>query len=159
MEDRVRVKDLLSGMTPAEETAQMIYVCREKATKLVDAPGNFDFKKAKRAFKEGWEIGRVRRPSEAGSNPETPTDVRNARQMAELTNAIQKFSPEHSRLRIPVIFHEECADGSRRQSWNKFFAANWAGAKFNLEPGGFEIMVGSFSRDTDLQKQIPTVTK
>jgi beta-glucosidase len=31
--------------------------------------------------------------------------------MAELTNAIQKFFLEHSRLGIPGIFHEECLRG------------------------------------------------
>ena len=36
---------------------------------------------------------------------------KNARGMAELTNAIQKFFLENSRLGIPVIFHEECLHG------------------------------------------------
>jgi len=120
MKDLVRAKDLLSRMTPEVEAAQMMCVWRKKATKLVDAQGNFDFKKAKAAFKEGWGIGRVGRPSEAGSNPKTPTDGRNARQMAELTNAIRKFSPEHSRLHIPVSFHEECPDGHAANDGTSF---------------------------------------
>src|SRR5476649_2005920 len=108
---QVRVKDLLSRMTLEEKAAQMMCVRQEKATKLVDAQGNFDFKKAKAAFKDGRGIGQVGRPSDAGANPATPADGKNARGMAELTNAIQKFFIEHSRLGIPVIFHEECLHG------------------------------------------------
>ena len=37
--------------------------------------------------------------------------IEDARGMAELTNAIQKFFVENSRLKIPVIFHEECLHG------------------------------------------------
>ena len=43
--------------------------------------------------------------------PATPADGKDARGMAELTNAIQKFFIENSRLGIPVIFHEECLHG------------------------------------------------
>ena len=102
---QIRVKDLLLRMTLEEKAAQMMCVWQEKATKLVDAQGNFDFKKAKAAFKDGRGIGQVGRPSDAGSNPATPADGKNARGMAELTNAIQKFFIENSRLGIPVIFH------------------------------------------------------
>ena len=47
---------------------------------------------------------RLGRPSDAGKG-------KNAREMAELTNAIQKFFIENSRLGIPVMFHEECLHG------------------------------------------------
>ena len=40
--------------------------------------------------------------------------------------------------------------------WDAFFDVKM---KYTVEPGDFEIMVGSSSRDTDLQKQILTVTK
>jgi beta-glucosidase len=106
-----RVRDLLARMTLEEKAAQMMCVWQEKSTKLVDADGNFDFKKAKAAFKNGHGIGQVGRPSDAGSKP---TDVgigKSPRETAELTNAIQKFFMEHSRLGIPVIFHEECLHG------------------------------------------------
>jgi beta-glucosidase len=49
-----RVKDLISRMTFQEE-----------ARKLVDADGNFDFQKAKAAFKRGRAIGQAGRPSDA----------------------------------------------------------------------------------------------
>ncbi len=55
-------------------------------------------------FGHGHGLGQVGRPSDAGGG-------KNARQMAELTNAIQKFFVEESRLGIPVIFHEECLHG------------------------------------------------
>ena len=99
-----RVKDLLSRMTLEDKAAQMVCVWREKADKLVDAQGNFDFQKAKAAFKKGHAPGQVGRPSDAGPG-------KNARGMAELTNAIQKFFIENSRLGIPVVFHEECLHG------------------------------------------------
>ena len=99
-----RVKDLLSHMTLEEKAAQMICVWQEKARKLVDADGNFDVQKAQAAFKDGHGIGQVGRPSDAGKG-------KDARGMAELTNAIQKFFVQNSRLGIPVIFHEECLHG------------------------------------------------
>lgn len=99
-----RVKDLLSRMTLEDKAAQMVCVWREKADKLVDAVGNFDLQKAKVAFKKGHAPGQVGRPSDAGPG-------KNARGMAELTNAIQKFFIENSRLGIPVVFHEECLHG------------------------------------------------
>lgn len=99
-----RVKDLLSRMTLEEKAAQMMCVWQQKADTLLDADGNFDLKKAKTAFKQKRGIGQVGRPSDAGKG-------KNAREMAELTNAIQKFFLENSRLGIPVVFHEECLHG------------------------------------------------
>ena len=106
-----RVKDLLPRMTLAEKAAQMMCVWQEKSTKLVDAGGNFDLAKAKAAFKAGHGIGQVGRPSDAGSKPTDAGIGKSPRATAELTNAIQKFFIEHSRLGIPVIFHEECLHG------------------------------------------------
>src|SRR5260370_39372912 len=96
-----RVKDLLSRMTLAEKVAQMMCIWQEKAQTLVNADGHFDLKKAKAAFRKGHGMGQVGRPSDAGAGLD-------ARGQAELTNAIQRFFLEHSRLGIPVIFHEEC---------------------------------------------------
>src|ERR1017187_660668 len=106
-----RVKDLLARMTLEEKAAQMMCVWQEKSTQLVDADGNFDFKKAKAAFKKGPGIGQVGRPSDAGSKPTDAGIGKSPRATAELTNAIQKFFIEHSRLGIPVLFHEECLHG------------------------------------------------
>jgi beta-glucosidase len=99
-----RVKDLLARMTLDEKAAQMLCVWQTKAKTLVDESGNFDLKKAKVAFRKGHGLGQVGRPSDAGGG-------KDARGMAELTNAIQKFFLENSRLGIPVVFHEECLHG------------------------------------------------
>ena len=101
---QTRLKDLLSKMTLEEKAAQMVCVWNKKAETLVDGDGYFDLQKAKKAFKEGHGLGQVGRPNDAGGG-------KNAREMAELTNAIQKFFIENSRLGIPVIFHEECLHG------------------------------------------------
>jgi beta-glucosidase len=99
-----RVQDLLSRMTLEEKAAQMQCVWMSKAETLVDADGNFDSAKAKAAFRAGNGLGQVGRPSDAGKG-------KDARAMAELTNDIQRFFREESRLGIPVIFHEECLHG------------------------------------------------
>jgi beta-glucosidase len=99
-----RTKDLLSRMTLEEKAAQMVGVWNQKADTLVDEKGNFDIEKARASFKEGHGLGQVGRPNDAGGG-------RNARGMAELTNAIQKFFLEESRLGIPVVFHEEGLHG------------------------------------------------
>src|SRR6185437_187958 len=101
-----RVKDLLARMTLEEKAAQMQCVWQEKAAKLLDAKGNFDAAKSKAAFKKGYGIGQVGRPSDAGASPATPANGKTARGMAELTNEIQKFFLENTRLGIPVMFHE-----------------------------------------------------
>jgi len=96
-----RVDDLLARMTLEEKAAQMMCVWQQKTDTLVDANGEFDPAKAQRAFADGRGLGQVGRPSDAGGG-------KDARGQATLTNAIQKFFLENSRLGIPVIFHEEC---------------------------------------------------
>jgi beta-glucosidase len=126
-----RVRDLLSRMTLEEKAAQMMCVWQQKAETLVDAEGNFDLAKAQKAFKDGNGIGQVGRPSDAGSTPTEPRKGRNARQMAELTNAIQRFFIENSRLGIPVIFHEECLHGHAALDGTSFPQPIALGATFN----------------------------
>lgn len=128
-----RVKDLLARMTLEEKAAQMMCLWQEKTTKLLDAQGNFDFAKARVAFKDGNGIGQVARPSDAGSNPATPANGKTAREMAELTNAIQKFFIENSRLGIPVMFHEECLHGHAAKDGTSFPQPIGLGATFNPE--------------------------
>lgn len=119
-----RVRDLLARMTLEEKAAQMMCVWQQKADTLVDAEGNFDLEKAKAAFKEGYGLGQVGRPSDAGKG-------KNARGQSELTNAIQKFFIEHSRLGIPVIFHEECLHGHAAIDATSFPQPIALGATFN----------------------------
>jgi beta-glucosidase len=99
-----RLDDLLGRMTVEEKVAQMLGIWRQKDDALVDAAGRFDEAKAEARFKDGHGLGQVGRPSDAGGGL-------TARQNAELTNAIQRFFVERSRLGIPVIFHEECLHG------------------------------------------------
>ncbi|HEU5124245.1 MAG TPA: glycoside hydrolase family 3 N-terminal domain-containing protein [Verrucomicrobiae bacterium] len=128
-----RTKDLIARMTLAEKAAQMMCVWQEKAQKLVDADGNFDPAKARAAFKKGEGLGQVGRPSDAGAPTAAPWMGRTARQMAELTNAIQKFFLEESRLGIPVIFHEECLHGHAARDGTSFPQPIGLGATFNPE--------------------------
>lgn len=121
-----RVKDLLSQMTLEEKAAQMMCVWQEKSKMLVDENGNFDIKKAKAAFKKGYGLGQVGRPSDAGGG-------KDARSTAELTNAIQNFFIENSRLGIPVIFHEECLHGQAAIDSTSFPQPIGLGATFNPE--------------------------
>ncbi|MGB7762374.1 MAG: glycoside hydrolase family 3 N-terminal domain-containing protein [Bryobacteraceae bacterium] len=121
-----RVRDLMSRMTLEEKAAQMMCVWQEKAAKLVDSGGNFDLAKARQAFRHGRGVGQVGRPSDAGGG-------KDARGMAELTNAIQKFFVENSRLGIPVIFHEECLHGHAAVGGTSFPQPIALGASFDPE--------------------------
>jgi beta-glucosidase len=126
-----RLKDILARMTLQEKAAQMICLWQEKAQKLVDAQGNFAPAKASIAFKGGHGLGQVGRPNDAGAPPSAPELGLGARRMAELTNAIQKFFIEQSRLGIPVIFHEECLHGLAAKDATSFPQPIGLGATFN----------------------------
>ena len=119
-----RVQDLLSRMTLDEKAAQMMCIWQKKAETLLDGDGNFDLQKAKASFKKGHGIGQVGRPSDAGKG-------KDPRENAELTNAIQKFFIEHSRLGIPVIFHEECLHGQASVGATSFPQPIGLAATFN----------------------------
>lgn len=128
-----RVKDLLRRMTLEEKAAQMMCLWQRKSETLVDAEGSFDLAKAKAAFKQRHGLGQVGRPSDAGAPPAEPWKGQTARRMAELTNAIQKFFLEHSRLGIPVIFHEECLHGHAARDATSFCQPIGLGTTFNPE--------------------------
>jgi beta-glucosidase len=121
-----RVADLLSQMTLEEKAAQMHCVWQRKATMLLNEQGDFDLQKARANFGHGHGLGQVGRPSDAGGG-------KNARQMAALTNAIQKFFIEESRLGIPVIFHEECLHGHAAVDATSFPQPIGLGATFNTD--------------------------
>ncbi len=99
-----RTRDLLARMTLEEKAAQMICIWQTKSRAFVDEGGNFDRRKARSYFRKRLGLGQVGRPSDAGGG-------KNARDTAELTNAIQEFVMANSRLGIPVLFHEECLHG------------------------------------------------
>jgi beta-xylosidase len=121
-----RTADLLARMTLEEKAAQMMCVWQQKADTLVDASGKFDLAKAKRAFAHGNGIGQVGRPSDAGGG-------QGARGQAELTNEIQRFFIENSRLGIPVMFHEECLHGQAAPEGTSFPQPIGLAATFNPE--------------------------
>jgi len=128
-----RVKDLLSRMTLEEKAAQMMCLWQEKAAKLVDGFGKFDLKKAKAAFKNKIAIGQIGRPSDANSKPSDAGVGLSPRANAELTNAIQKFFIENTRLGIPVMFHEECLHGHAAIGATSFPQPIALGGTFNPE--------------------------
>lgn len=107
-----RVEDLLSRMTLEEKAAQMVCVWNEKNDKLLSEKIEFDPERAQQHLGHGHGVGQVGRVSDSGSQSGVNfAKGRNARQMAELTNAIQRWFLENSRLGIPVVFHEECLHG------------------------------------------------
>jgi len=109
-----RVADLLTRMTLEEKAAQMVAADKEvKDSIFVGENGEISFGNIKDAFPNG--LGQVTRLSETrggqsqtiqgAGKPLTP------RENALLSNQLQKYFIENSRLGIPVIFHEECLHG------------------------------------------------
>jgi beta-glucosidase len=100
-----RVADLLSRMTLEEKIAQLTSAMGRPAmgaddkSAFTDTKGLFQPEKAAVLLKNG--IGQIAHPS--GS--------RGPREMAEFTNAVQKWVKENTRLGIPVLFHDECLHG------------------------------------------------
>jgi beta-glucosidase len=103
-----RIDDLLTRMTLDEKVAQLEGAWEnhqfhsDPGTLFVDDKGNFLPERAKVLLKDG--LGEMSRPSEPGAG-------RTPRQMAEFTNAMQKWFREDTRLGIPVLFHDECLHG------------------------------------------------
>jgi beta-glucosidase len=102
-----RVADLLARMTLEEKIAQLHGYWFPKSGVLVDdqlrpALGN---DKAKALLAHG--LGEISRPSE---NEDRKKNL-GPRQMAELTNALQKYVIEQTRLGIPLLNHEEGLHG------------------------------------------------
>jgi beta-xylosidase len=100
-----RVADLLSRMTLEEKVAQLEGTwqnrdfVKDPQRLLLDEKGNFVPERAAVILKSG--LGEMSRPSEN----------RGPSEMAELTNVIQKWIKENTRLGIPLLFHEECLHG------------------------------------------------
>ena len=93
-----RVADLLARMTLEEKVAQTQALWQKKAL-IMDEKGNFAPEKAAAVLRHG--MGQITRPSEK----------KGPREMAEFTNAIQRWVMTNTRLGIPVMFHEECLHG------------------------------------------------
>src|SRR5262245_42818335 len=101
---RQRVADLMSRMTLEEKAAQLFCIWNLKRETLLDEHGRFDRSKAAKHYGNGNGLGQVGRPADFGS-------ATSPRESAELTNAIQRFFVENTRLGIPVVFHDECLHG------------------------------------------------
>ena len=102
-----RVADLLARMTLDEKIAQLHGYWFPKSGVLVDdqlrpALGN---DKARALLAHG--LGEISRPSE---NEDRKKNL-GPRQMAELTNALQRYVVEQTRLGIPLLNHEEGLHG------------------------------------------------
>src|SRR4051794_10095515 len=100
-----RVADLVGRMTLDEKVAQTLAVWQQKRG-LADASGNFDPAKAAPILQHG--IGQITRVSDG---VERGGKRRGPREAAEFVNAIQHWVMEHTRLAIPVMYHEEALHG------------------------------------------------
>ena len=109
----------MARMSLEEKAAQMVCIWNLKKEWLLDEHGNFAPEKAAEHFGHGHGLGQVGRPGDFGSGI-GPT------RMAELTNEIQRFFIENSRLGIPVFFHDECLHGHVGVDGTSFSAADRA---------------------------------
>ncbi len=119
-----RVADLLGRMTIEEKAAQMVCIWNKKNDQLLDADGRFDRDRADEHFGHGHGLGQVGRPGDSNGGV-TP------REIAERTNAIQKYFIENSRLGIPVLFHDECLHGLMARDATSFAQPIGLAATFN----------------------------
>ena len=99
-----RVEALIAAMALEEKAAQMMATWQKNGQWVYDAEADLALRpdSLARYFPHG--IGQVTRPSEAAGGTDAATTV-------ELTNRIQRYFIEQTRLGIPVIFHEESLHG------------------------------------------------
>jgi beta-glucosidase len=135
-----RVEDLLGRMTLEEKVAQMLTVWQNKAA-LLDEHSQFDAAKAAAQYPNGF--GGFARPQDrSGAASPRVAHGRDSRETVALVNAIQHFALEHTRLGIPVLFHEEGLHG---------FAA--------VDATSFPQAIGlASSWDPDLIQRVNTIT-
>ncbi|MFC6823574.1 glycoside hydrolase family 3 N-terminal domain-containing protein [Halopelagius fulvigenes] len=93
-----RVEELLDRMSLAEKAAQLGSV---NADKLLDEEGNLDESAVEEHLSDG--VGHLTRIGGEGSLP--PTEA------ARVTNELQTYLREETRLGVPAIPHEECLSG------------------------------------------------
>ena len=104
-----RVEDLLSQMTLDEKIQQITTVWRQKR-EIYDETLNFD--PARFAARYPVGIGHLARPNDrSGMGSPVQVAYRDPRETVALVNAIQRYHMEHTRLAIPVLFHEEGLHG------------------------------------------------
>lgn len=102
-----RVADLLGRMTLEEKVAQL-YSVHLDAGELCNPDGSFSAEKARQLLPHGAShLGR-------------PGLKRSPRATAELTNAIQRYLVEETRLGIPALFSDEALHGLMAQGATSF---------------------------------------
>ena len=115
-----RIDDLLGRMTLEEKIGQMLCLWQGKRA-ITDSAGRFDPSHPPDWFRIG--VGRIERPGERHG----------ARAEAEYTNAIQRWMKEHTRLGIPVLFHEEALHGLEAEQATSFPQAIALASTWNPE--------------------------
>ncbi len=104
-----RVADLLGRMTLDDKIAQITALWDNK-TDIEDSSYNFDPAKATKTHPDG--IGEISRPSDKhGPGSLRVEPPRSIEQSVAYVNAVQEWAREHTRLGIPVMFHEEALHG------------------------------------------------
>ncbi len=131
-----RVNDLIGRMTLEEKALQMVSVNDEiKDLIELNEDGTFIIDSVKSQLPLG--IGQITRVSEAvGGVSQTSEDERpplTPYQNAVLSNILQKFFIEETRLGIPAIFHEECLHGLVSYKATSFPQPIALGGTFNPE--------------------------
>jgi beta-glucosidase len=119
-----RLDDLLARMTVEEKVAQAICIWRLPETSLFNEKGMLDETSVQRNLCHG--IGQIARISDRAGG-------RSPAQMAELTNTLQRFLVEKTRLGIPVIFHEESLHGLVAQDATSYPQPIGLASTFNPE--------------------------
>ena len=115
-----RIDDLLARMRLEEKVGQMLCLWQGKRA-ITDREGRFDPARAPEWFRIG--VGRIERPGEGHG----------ARAEAEYTNAIQRWVKQHTRLGIPVLFHEEALHGLEAEQATSFPQAIALASTWNPE--------------------------
>lgn len=122
-----RTDDLLSRMTLDEKIGQVKCMWLSKF-KLYDSQGQLVVDSLKKHVASGLgQIGRPSEPLRGGDGPLSPLEN------AKLTNRLQKYFIEETRLGIPVIFHEECLHGHAAQDATSFSQPIGLGSTWNTD--------------------------
>ncbi len=101
-----RVRDLISRMTLDEKIAQIGSISGRPEGSGKNYLGFIEDGKVKNG------IGQISAPARSTGLP--------AKELAEYTNAVQKYLIEQTRLGIPAIIHEECINGMRARGTTVF---------------------------------------
>lgn len=101
-----RAQDLLSKMTIEEKEAQLKSPWEGKAKMFTE--NKFDIKKAKQAFPNG--LGEILSVSQ-GNHVLSPDKAPNAAEVVRITNEMQKYFINQTRLGVPVLYLEEALHG------------------------------------------------